>query len=26
VPGTHDITLQQTVSGTVTCTGCLHVG
>ena len=22
----YDITLQQTVNGTVTCTGCLHVG
>ena len=24
--GTYDITLDQTVNGTVTCTGCLHVG
>jgi len=24
--GTYDIVLQQTVNGTVTCTGCLHMG
>ena len=23
-PGTSDLTLEQTASGTVTCTGCIH--